>query len=73
MRKLFLALALVMIFGCKPSTEYGECIGFDDDKKPELVYNVSVRNAFWSVVGIQFILPPIWWAVDFVYCPVGEK
>ena len=72
--------ALVLIFGlsiaalgCSGSTEYGECIGVVEDGEPNLKYKVSIRNAFWSIIGFETIIAPILWATDYAKCPVGNK
>jgi len=70
MKYLLLALLLV---SCSGSNQHGECLGLADDKNPALVYKISVRNAFWSLVGIETIIAPILWATDYAYCPVDRK
>ena len=66
------ALALITTTACKSETKYGECVGFDgSDRDPKLTYDISVRNAVWSVLGFEMILPPVLWATDYAYCPDG--
>lgn len=74
MKFALLITILLTVSSCTSTTEFGECVGFDDeDRNPNLIYKVSVRNAFWSFLGIETIIAPILWATDFVYCPIGHK
>lgn len=67
-------LFLVLLAGCKGHTDYGECVGLDDDEKVKgLIYKFSVRNAVWSVVGFETIIAPILWMTDYARCPVGRE
>lgn len=68
-------LTLIVVAGCQGRTEYGECLGIQDDNlmKPNLEYRVSVRNTVLGVIFFQSIFAPvIWLAADF-RCPVGYK
>jgi hypothetical protein len=73
MKYLLVLVALVLLSGCTNHTEFGTCVGLADDKDPKLVYKVSEMNLFWAIVGFEFILPPIFVAVDETFCPVGVK
>lgn len=75
MKKVLLACLLAAAaVSCKGSTEHGACVGFDEsDRDPALEYRISVRNAVWSILGLEMILPGVLWATDFAYCPVGRK
>lgn len=74
MRYVLLVLLLV---GCRSRTEYGRCIGLNaalnNTGDSTVVYEVSVRNLFWGVVGIEIIYPPIKVALDEVMCPVARR
>lgn len=66
--------ALILLCSCTGSTEFGDCVGFGpDSRKPELKYEVSTRNAMWSIIGWETIIAPVLWATDYAYCPVGKK
>ena len=74
MKKLILVLSLsAFMFSCKGRSDLGECIGLTDDGESQLIYKVSVRNAFWSFVGLETIIAPILWFTDFAKCPVRIK
>lgn len=76
MKKFTVALMLCLFTfaasGCRTSTDYGECIGVQDDKNPNLEYHVSVRNTVLGLLFIQaFMIPTaIWLFADF-QCPTG--
>ncbi len=72
MKNTIMIMSLLLLASCSGRNEYGECVGLASDKKPNLKYEVSVRNAFWSVVGFQTIIAPILWATDYVYCPIAR-
>ena len=75
MKKLFTIATIMLLFtSCSGSNKHGECVGFDSkDRDPKLEYRLSVRNTFWSVVGIETIIAPILYATDYAYCPIGPK
>ena len=60
---------------CKGETQHGECLGFDDDedRDPNLNYDISVRNAVWSVLGFETVIAPILFFTDYAYCPESRK
>jgi hypothetical protein len=66
-------LAVTLLVGCTSRTEYGECIGAFDDKKPELHYKASVWNIFLAIIFVETIIVPIYVVVDQSLCPVGKK
>lgn len=71
MKYIFILLFLI---SCSGSNKYGECVGFSDsERNPNLIYEVSVGNAIWTVLGFETIIAPILWATDYVYCPVAKK
>lgn len=59
--------------GCTSKTEFGDCIGLDDEKNPDLVYDVSTNNIVTGVIFFQLIAPPVIVALEEFYCPVGIK
>ena len=70
----WLVLVVALSTGCRSETEYGECVGLDpQERKPDLVYKVSVRNAIWSFLAIETIIAPVLWATDFAFCPVAKR
>ena len=72
MKKLLTIATLIFCSACTGSTEYGECVGLNnDDRDPALRYKVSVWNAAWSVIGFETVIAPVLWATDYAYCPVG--
>lgn len=66
-----LALAATVLGGCTSSTEYGDCIGFDDDEVPGLKYDVSSKNVAIGVIFSAFIVPPLIVLFDELRCPIG--
>lgn len=76
MKRLLTAFALATFLlstSCAFETQYGECIGFDDDPDPTLVYEVSTRNVIWTVLGSESVVPIVVWALECVKCPVGHR
>lgn len=73
--KSLLAVLLlgVLLSGCRDSTQYGECIGLVNDKKPELVYEVSTRNVVMAVIFSETLMMPILVGAFYLYCPVGYQ
>ena len=71
---LVFLLSVIGFVGCKSETQFGQCVGFDnDDHKPNLVYKISIRNAIVSIIFAQTIIVPVIWAFDYAYCPVEKK
>lgn len=74
MRHLLLTTLLALsLTSCTDSNDLGECIGIAEDGRSDLNYKISIRNAFWSVVGFETIIAPILWATDFAKCPTSYK
>jgi hypothetical protein len=73
--KKFIAIAAVAIAltGCTTKTEYGECIGVLQDKKPDLEYKLSGWNTFLAVVFSETIVVPIIVVANEHSCPVSKK
>lgn len=74
MRKRFLATAALMFtMGCRTETEFGQCIGVQDDRSPMLVYEVPTRNIVLSAIFFQSVIgPALFFFADF-RCPVARK
>jgi hypothetical protein len=74
MNKIILcALVAILAAGCTTHTEYGECIGVLQDKKPDLEYKLSGWNTFLAVIFSETIVVPIVVVADDFQCPVGKK
>lgn len=74
MKKLLLTLVLLMcLTGCASSTQYGECVGINDEKQPNLIYKYSVRNIVISAIFIETLFVPLVTVLTQLECPVGEK
>lgn len=74
MKKIILCAAIAIIAaGCTTKTEYGECIGVLQDKKPDLEYKLSGWNTFLAIVFSETIVVPIVVVADEFQCPVGKK
>lgn len=76
MIKKFAALALVaMLSGCTFNTEYGECLGLDDDsdRNPALKYELSTWNIVMGVLFVETLVAPIVVGLEATYCPTGPK
>ena len=74
MFKKFAALALVaMLSGCTFNTEYGECLGLDDDndRNPALKYELNTKNIVLGVIFVETLAAPIVVGLEATYCPVG--
>ena len=72
MKNLILA-ALLLLAGCTSHTQYGECIGINEDKDPKLKYKADIVNVAAGVVFAELIVPPIVVLFNELYCPVGVK
>ena len=74
MKKLVTALlAASLLAGCTSSTQYGRCIGVNDNENPKLEYDVSAWNAFLGVIFVETIIVPLVVIFDKAKCPVGPK
>jgi hypothetical protein len=79
MIKLFAAFVLinVAILGVAAAatttkTEFGDCVGLDDDKNPELVYKTDLGNVVIGAFLVSTIVAPVYLALEAVSCPVGK-
>lgn len=74
MKKIMLAVALLITTAsCTFSNKYGDCISPFEDGNPDLQYKVSVRNAIWTILGVQTVVAPVLWVTMCGKCPVGPK
>lgn len=66
---------LLTAFTCKGSTEFGECVGYSNKEKknPKAVYEVSIRNAVWTILGFEMAIPVVLYFLYYVECPVKLK
>lgn len=74
--KTILVLALLCgLAGCESENSYGKCVGVaqTDRRDPALIYDLSIWNAFWGVIGIEMIFPPILVLHHELYCPTGRR
>lgn len=74
MKKIILcAIVAILAAGCTSKTEYGECVGVLQDKKPELEYKLSAWNTFVAIVFSETIVVPVVVIANEHSCPVGKK
>lgn len=73
MKKMTALILMLVISGCTSRTQFGECIGLGEDKKPDLQYKLSAWNLAMGVIFVELIAPPILVAVNETFCPVGKK
>lgn len=70
--KTVLLLAL-LITSCTSSTEFGECVGLNEEKQADLVYKYSSWNIAMGIIFSELVVPPIAVVLDALECPVGRK
>lgn len=73
MKKTLIIAAVLLVAGCRSSTEFGQCKGLFDDSHPELKYELSTRNAVIAVMLSETVVVPVLWAYSYAACPVGRK
>lgn len=66
-------LIAALLAGCTSKTEFGDCIGIADDKKPDLQYKVSAMNVFLAIIFIETVFVPVIVLVDQTSCPIAKK
>lgn len=76
MKKIFMvvfmsAMVLVMA-GCTSSTQYGDCIGINDQSNPNLHYKYSAWNIFLGIFFFETVFVPAIVIFDDLKCPVGK-
>lgn len=67
------ALMLALLAGCTERTDFGECIGAFDEKKPDLEYKLSAKNVGLAVLFSETIVVPVVVVADQTHCPIGRK
>lgn len=72
MKKIVAILALSSLAGCQGSNEHGECVGFGKQDATK-TYELSTRNAVWTAVFVESLWAPAAWALEYAYCPTGDK
>lgn len=70
-RYIALLTLAALLSGCTSKTEFGECIGAFDDKKPGLEYKLSVWNTVLAVIFVETIVVPVVVVANQARCPVG--
>lgn len=74
MNKLIIAATIIAtLSGCTSKTEYGDCVGILQDKKPELKYELSVWNTVMAVIFSETIVVPVVVVANQHSCPTGKK
>lgn len=66
-------LIAALLAGCTSKTEFGDCIGIADDKKPDLQYKVSALNVALAIIFSETIVVPVVVLVSEVSCPIAKK
>ena len=74
MKKIIAIAAVALVLtGCTTKTEYGECIGVLQDKKPDLEYKLSGWNTFLAIIFSETIVVPALVIANEHLCPVAKK
>lgn len=73
MKKLVINCVMVLLAGCTSKTEFGDCIGIADDRKPNLEYKLSVWNTMLAIAFFGTVFPPVVVLANETFCPVGTK
>ena len=73
--KTILAVVLLAasLSACTGKTQYGDCIGALQDKKPNLTYELSVWNIFMAFVFSETVIVPVVVAANQHSCPIGVE
>lgn len=66
-------LIAALLAGCTSKTEFGDCIGIAEEKKPNLQYKVSALNVALAIIFSETIVVPVVVLVSEVSCPVAKK
>ena len=73
MKKIILAIALLLLTGCERHTEYGSCVGINDPKDPTKVYRYSAWNVTLGLIFIETAIVPLVIIFDDLECPVSKN
>lgn len=69
----FLLIALLGISACTSRTDYGHCIGLNDEQDSGLVYKYNAWNIGVAIALSSLIVPPLVVILDEYKCPIGVK
>jgi len=72
MMKKLLLIICILVTGCTSKTEFGPCIGINQEKKPDLRYEYSGWNIAMGVIFAELIAPPIVVVLNELQCPVEK-
>ncbi len=70
---ILFGLLAVTSTGCESHTEFGECVGINQEKDPDLKYKTSTLNVVLGVIFVETIIVPVIVLLDEFECPVGRK
>ncbi len=79
MKKILLLALILGLTGCESTRVVDDkkvnCVGLDDDEKrlPGYNYEISTRNVIISAIAVEFLVPPIYTALEYTYCPYEKK
>lgn len=68
-----LIVSLLSLTACTNSTEYGECIGINDQENPALHYKYSAWNIALAIIFSETIFVPLIVIFDDLKCPEGPR
>jgi hypothetical protein len=72
--KYYLLILIMLVTSCTSATQFGPCVGINEDKNPKLVYKYSMWNAFWGLFGFELLfIPTLDVVLNKLECPVGVK
>lgn len=72
--KMFLAVSLIFsAVGCTEKTQYGKCIGVNQEENPTKVYKANWWNIFVATMLAETIVVPIVTVLNQYKCPEGDK
>jgi hypothetical protein len=70
---LVMLLSVSLTAACRSETDYGQCVGVNDEKDPALVYKYSTRNIIIGLLFAEMIAPPVVVILNELQCPVGRR
>lgn len=68
--------AALALPACTSENELGKCVGIaqGDRRDPDLIYDLSMWNVFWGIIGAELLfIPPILVLHHELYCPSGRR
>ena len=83
MTRSLAVLALLALAGCEsertiptrahPGGETIPCVGVASKReRPGIDYDLSIRNTFWAIFGVELILPPLMVLHHETFCPIAD-